>query len=171
MDRYIEVILTRRNVRCIARMLHEQAPRTCDIIWQALPQEGDVFHAKYASNEIYTLVPDFSDGFAAVENLTITPTVGDLLFFYLRPGSRLPRGAPDTGTTGRGVVDLAVFYDRDNLLLSPCEGFTPGTVFARVVEYMEAMRDAGHSVWREGAVGERLIFRQLAPDQVSQVSE
>ena len=57
MARYLEIILEKRKVRCVARLLDEEAPRTCEAVWRALPQGGDVFHAKYASNEIFTLVP------------------------------------------------------------------------------------------------------------------
>ena len=48
------------RVRCVARLLDEQAPRTCAALWDALPQGGDAFHGKYARNEIYTLVEDFA---------------------------------------------------------------------------------------------------------------
>jgi hypothetical protein len=166
MDKYIEVLLEKRNVRCVARMLFEQAPKTCEIIWAALPQEGELFHAKYASNELYILVRDFSGGFGAAENLSVTPTIGDLVYFYFPPTYGFPRGAEKLASEGRGLVDLALFYDRNNLLLSPAAGFTPGTVFARAVNDFEPMREAGHRVWREGSIGERLIFRQLSPDRV-----
>ncbi|MEW5977442.1 MAG: DUF3830 family protein [Acidobacteriota bacterium] len=168
MDKYIEVLLEKRNVRYVARMLFEEAPKTCEKIWAALPQEGELFHAKYASNELFTLVRDFSGGYTAAENLTVTPSIGDLLYFYFPPTSKFPRGTEYLTSEGRGLVDLALFYDRDNLLLSPSVGFTPGTVFARAVGHLEPMRDAGHHIWRKGCAGERLIFRQLPPNEVPQ---
>ena len=57
MSRYIEITLKKRGISCVARLLDEKAPRTCEAVWNALPQEGEVYHAKYASNEIYALVP------------------------------------------------------------------------------------------------------------------
>ena len=59
MPRYIETILRRRGVTCVAALLDDRAPRTCRAVWEALPPEGDVYHAKYAGNEFYTLVPAF----------------------------------------------------------------------------------------------------------------
>ena len=57
MARLMEIRLERRNVACVARLLDEDAPLTCDIVWNALPLGGDVWHAKFAMNEIYCLVP------------------------------------------------------------------------------------------------------------------
>ena len=73
MARHIEVSLDKRGVRCVARLLDELAPRTCAAIWDALPQSGQAYHAKYARNEIYALVPAFADPEPGRENTTITP--------------------------------------------------------------------------------------------------
>ncbi len=45
----------------MACLLDDEAPRTCEAVWKALPLAGQVYHAKYASNEIYTLVSTFAD--------------------------------------------------------------------------------------------------------------
>jgi len=168
MARYIEIVLKKRNVRCVARLLDEEAPKTCEVVWRALPQEGDVFHAKYANNELYTLVPSFAEAEPGLENHTLFPIPGDLLYFYLRPGVRLPREARELADAGLGVVDLAVFYDRNNFLFSPTEGPFPGNVFATIVKNLGAMTRAGNSVWREGAVEERLIYRRLEAEQLKE---
>ena len=68
MDRYIEVTLRKRDVSCVARMLDDLAPKTCEAVWNALPQENDAFHAKYASNEVYCLVPPFAPSEIGLEN-------------------------------------------------------------------------------------------------------
>ena len=34
MDRYIEVTLRKRGVSCIARMLDDLAPKTCEAVWE-----------------------------------------------------------------------------------------------------------------------------------------
>jgi hypothetical protein len=147
-------------------LLDEQAPRTCEAVWRALPLEGDVFHAKYASNEIFTLLPLFAENEPGPENRTIVPIPGDVMYFYLPPQIRLPKETGSLGAEGRGVVDLAVFYDRNNILLSPSEGFTPGNVFATIVKGLDGIALAGNSIWREGGVGERLIFRRLQAKQL-----
>ena len=56
MSRLITVSLDKRGVSCVARMLDDQAPRTCAAVWDALPLSAPVFHGKYARNEIYTLL-------------------------------------------------------------------------------------------------------------------
>ena len=51
MARYIDHTLQKRGITCVARLLDEQAPRTCAAVWDALPLGADVYHAKYARNE------------------------------------------------------------------------------------------------------------------------
>jgi hypothetical protein len=159
MDRHIEIYLQKRDVKFVAKLLDEQAPKTCEAVWQALPQEGDTYHAKYASNEIYTLVPPFADSEPGMENPTMTPTIGDIVYFFIPPGSvGIPEIREQCDRTG--LIDLAVFYNRDNLLLSPTVGPIMGNRFAEVVENREGMMKAGDSIWREGFAGERLIYRR-----------
>ncbi len=160
MDRFIEVTLKKRGVRCVARMLDDLAPKTCEAVWNALPQEGDAFHAKYASNEVFALVPPFAPSEPGMENPTITPITGDLLYFYFPPGAvNVPSMREVAYSTG--LVDLAIFYGRDNLILSPNMGLVPGNRFGEVTENLDEMVEACTSVWREGFAGERLGFRRL----------
>ena len=84
--RRIEVRLEKRGVSCKAELLEDLAPKTCDLLWEALPQCGDAFHAKYASNEVYTLVAPFAPKEPGLENPTMTPIAGDLVYFYFAPG-------------------------------------------------------------------------------------
>ena len=161
MDRFISVTLESRNVRCLARLLDAEAPRTADAVWNALPQSGQVFHGKYARNEIYQLVPAFGDD-PGKENTTITPIPGDLCYFAF--------DADDLGNPAYGyepgqehtkvirVVDLALFYGRNNLLINGDQGWVPGNVFGTVVEGLEEMAAACQDVWMGGARGETMTF-------------
>ena len=81
MSRLITVSLDKRGVSCVARMLDDEAPRTCAAVWDALPLSAAVFHGKYARNEIYTLLPAFAPADPGKENTTITPIPGDLCWF------------------------------------------------------------------------------------------
>ena len=168
MPRYIEVALEKRDVRCVARLLDQEAPRTAEVVWQALPQAGDLYHAKYANHEIYTLVPSFADREPGPEYQTITPIPGDLVYFHIKPGTWVPREADEMEPESRAVIDLAVFYDRNNLLFSPVEGAFPGNVFGTIVKNLEGMKEAGYRVWREGAIGERLIFKRLEGEALAE---
>jgi hypothetical protein len=164
MARYISVTLDSRNVRCLARLLDDEAPRTAEAVWQALPQSAQVFHGKYARNEIYTLVPAFGDD-PGKENITITPIPGDLCWFSF--------DADDLGNPAYGyeaeheqarlsrIVDLALFYGRNNLLINGDQGWVPGNVFGTVVEGLDEMAAACQDVWMGGARGETLTFARV----------
>ena len=73
---------------------------------------------------------------------------------------RLPADA-QRSLSGQAAVDLALFYDRNNILLSPSEGFLPCNVFATIVRNLDQVTAAGNDIWRAGAIGERLCFRRL----------
>ena len=63
MARQIELALKLKGVRAVATLLEEEAPRTCNAVWDALPIEGETYHAKWAGRELYTLTPPFGDPF------------------------------------------------------------------------------------------------------------
>ena len=166
MAREIEVVLPTRGVVAVARLLDDEAPRTSSAVWDALPLGGDVFHAKYARNELYTFVPPFAPAPIGLENPTITPIPGDLVYFEFGAGM-LPAGsygyAEEEGAAGAdSVIDLALFYGRNNLLINGDVGWVPGNVFATVVEGLDELAEAGNDVWRRGSVGESLQFRRRA---------
>lgn len=166
MARTIEIGLEVRDVWWQARLLDEEAPRTCAAVWDALPLGGDLFHAKYARNELYTFVPPFTDGAMALENPTVTPIPGDVCCFDF-PAETLPAGSYGYGDdegAGAGqdehVIDLALFYGRNNLLLNGDVGWVPGTVFA-AIDDLASLAEAGNDVWRNGFAGDRLVFRHV----------
>ena len=159
MTKYIEVKLEKRNVTCIAELLEEDAPLTCQAVWDALPMGSHAYHAKYASNEVYFLVPPFAPEEVGRENATVMPIPRDICYFYVPKGSKVP---PDMKEQGRktGLVDIAVFYGRDNYLHAP-DGHFPGNVFATIVENFHEFAAACQDVWRNGHVGETMSIRKL----------
>ncbi len=164
MAREIEVVLPSRGVVAVARLLDEEAPRTAGAVWDALPLGGDIYHAKYARNELYTFVPPFAPAPIGQENPTITPIPGDLVYFEFGAGM-LPAAsygyAEDEGAAGGdSVIDLALFYGRNNLLINGDVGWVPGNVFGTVIEGLAELAEAGNDVWRRGSVGESLEFRR-----------
>lgn len=161
MTRYLSITLAKRGVGCVAELLDKDAPRTCEAVWRALPQAGDVNHAKYARNEVYTMVPRFLDEAIGLENPTVTPIPGDVVFFDF-PGGMLDRAfKEDSGVALLpGVIDLAIFYGRNNLLLNGDVGWVPGNVYGTIVEGLDRMAEACHDVWRSGSVGERLVYER-----------
>ncbi len=158
MARKIELLLVRKKVRAIATLLDDEAPRTCRAVWDALPLEGDTYHAKWAGRELYTLVPPLGRR-VGEENATITPIPGDVCYFDVSPDTidlpvALRRQYP------KGLVDLAVFYGRNNLLLGPA-GFMPGNLFATITEGLEAYAKACAELFREGMAHERFAIRRV----------
>lgn len=162
MSRYITITLEKRGVSCRARLLDEEAPRTAQAVWDALPLSGQVFHGKYARNEIYNLVPAFAPTEPGAENTTVTPIPGDLCYFTFNadilhtPSHGYSAG--DTIEEPKPIIDLAVFYGRNNLLLNGDVGWVPGNVFATIEEGLDGMVRACQDIWMGGARGETLTY-------------
>ena len=66
------ITLEQRAVSCRAQLLDDQAPETCQAVWDVLPQTGDAVHAKFARNEVYALLPRITAA-PRRENPTVTP--------------------------------------------------------------------------------------------------
>jgi hypothetical protein len=162
MARLMTITLEKRGVSCVARLLDAEAPRTCEAVWEALPQGGDAYHAKYARNEVYTMVPCFAAEEPGIENPTVTPIPGDVVYFSFSEGV-LDRAFKEEKQIGHmsGVIDLAIFYGRNNLLLNGDIGWVVGNVYATIVEGFDEMAAACHDVWRSGSVGERLVYGRV----------
>lgn len=165
MTRLIRISLDKRGVACTARLLDEAAPRTAAAVWDALPLSAPVFHGKYARNEIYALFPAFAPADPGRENTTITPIPGDLCWFTFS-GDDL--GNPAYGYEAEeshramgGIVDLALFYGRNNLLINGDQGWVPGNVFGEVVDGLPEMAAACQDVWMGGARDETLTFARV----------
>ena len=75
-----EITILIGDEECTAELLTEQAPRTCEIIENALPLTGMATHAKLVDREVFFPVPFFVD---AQENLKISEK-GDLAFWNAR---------------------------------------------------------------------------------------
>jgi hypothetical protein len=157
----MKISLAKRGVSCVARLMDKDAPRTCEAVWQALPLGGDIYHAKYARNEVYTMVERFGDA-VGQENPTVTPIPGDVVYFDFH-GGMLDRAFKEEKGIDQlpGVIDLAIFYGRNNILLNGDVGWVPGNVYATIVEGLEPMAEACNDVWRAGAIGERLVYERL----------
>jgi hypothetical protein len=158
MARRIEFSLKLKQVRAIATLFDDEAPRTCQAVWDALPFEGETFHAKWAGRELYTLMPQVPSP-PGQENAVITPIPGDILYFDVSPDTidlplAMRRAHP------RGLVDVAVFYGRNNLLLGPA-GFMPGNLFGTITEGLAEYAKACGELFREGMINERFIIRRV----------
>ena len=101
-------------------------------------------------------------------NTTVTPIPGDLCYFSFDSDElgNPAYGYEDSarlgtlGTTG-SIVDLALFYGRNNLLINGDQGWVPGNVFGTIVEGLDEMAAACQDVWMGGARDETLTFARV----------
>lgn len=160
MARFLSITLTSRGVSCRARLLDDAAPRTCALVWEALPVAGQAYHGKYARNEVYTLLPPM--GTPGRENSTVTPIPGDVCLFSFDAGEignpAYGYGDGAQGNSPQGATDLAIFYGRNNLLLNGDAGWVPGNVFATIEDGLAEMAAACNDLWMAGALGEQMAF-------------
>jgi hypothetical protein len=104
-----EILIQIGEEECTVELLTEQAPRTCEIIEQALPITGLATHAKLVDREAFFPVPFYID---AEENSKVSEK-GDLAFWNARQtlcifyDDMTPLGA--TPTFGRITGNLAGF--------------------------------------------------------------
>jgi hypothetical protein len=91
MARRIELTFPASGVSAIATLLDEDAPAVCDAMWAALavPIEGEVTHAMASGEEVMLNLPEanrrFDPARLPIQNATIHPRPGDILWTYLPP--------------------------------------------------------------------------------------
>src|SRR4051794_35706012 len=112
MTRYLELTLVGRAVSCRARLLDEQAPRTCQAVWDGLvePQENPAWHARHAGSEVYAPGPSFIAQQPPMENATVLTLPGDMVYFHRPPTGqdRLDVRFEALEPTA-GVTNMAIF--------------------------------------------------------------
>jgi len=158
MVKYVEVTLENADVTATAELLEEEAPVTTSAVWENLPAESDVYHGKWAGKELYSLLPAWEDP-PGLENATITPIPGDLCYFYIHPGT-IDLSVSMRKEHPEGLIDLAIFYGRNSLLIGP-EGTMPANVFGRFVDNFEELADTCERLFREGYADETLRFEPI----------
>ena len=145
-DRYVELFLPKRNLVARARLLDQEAPQTCQLLWERLPIAAETIHAQYSGCELYVVFP--WDGAAVPkENFTICTDAGDLFFYW----------SGWSGSSGADSGEVAIYYDRDAVPMG-ANAPMPGVLFATVVARLAELAEASESIWREGS--ETLIIRR-----------
>ena len=159
MARKIEIKFEKHSARAVAELVDDGAPLTAEAVWNALPLSGAAFHAKWANNEVYILTPPFAEQEPGKENATVFPIPGDILYLPVPKGTKVPPDMLDQ-CRATGLIDLAIFYGRDNYLLGP-DGHMPGNLFATVTEGLEELAETCQDLWRNGAGDEIMTFSRL----------
>ncbi len=159
MARKIEILFEKHRARAVAELSDDAAPLTAEAVWKALPLSGAAYHAKWANNEVYILTPPFAERDPGKENATVFPIPGDILYLPVPPGNKVPSDM-QAQCRETGLIDLAIFYGRDNYLLGP-DGHMPGNLFASITEGLAELAEACQDLWRNGAGEERMTFRRF----------
>lgn len=91
MARYIDIEFVNEKVVARALLLDDQAPKTCQRIWDVLPLRGRVTHARYSG----TMVAHHFDNTVVIEeeNATTYIQTGDVIYTHYNAGVR--HGHPD----------------------------------------------------------------------------
>jgi hypothetical protein len=102
MARSIVLRIPERDVGAVADLLDDEAPRTCELIWDRLPVEGRLVHGMYSGPELFIVLPG-SPGVVA-EHQVQRALPGDVGYWHNPAG--LHASAPEE------VAELVFVYDR-----------------------------------------------------------
>jgi hypothetical protein len=87
--RQIEIAFPGRGVVGLVELLDDEAPRTCQAIWDALPQSGLGSHAMFSGHCGALFLDDDTIGAAiGPENATTNIQTGDVMFTHYDAGER-----------------------------------------------------------------------------------
>jgi len=143
----IKLTFVEEGVSAIAELLEDKAPKTCEMVWNALeePLEGKVIHAMWTGRELSFTPPAgrFPEDAWKLppENQTAFPIPGDLIWNGYAPYQW--QGAPHQ------VLDLGIFYGRDSRILLPV-GWRAGNLFGTIVENLEEFAKVAARCQSEG---------------------
>jgi hypothetical protein len=142
MSRQIRLSFLGHGVSAVAELRADNAPRTCDALWAALPVVGVSHHATYSGSECVLVLPTLVQ--VEPEKPTADVEVGDVAFTWFAAGAAYGVTEP--------FAEIAWFYDVD-ARPSMHEGPAPMTPFARVVESDPGFYDVCRAMRREGVQG------------------
>jgi hypothetical protein len=153
---FVSVGLEKRRASVKLKLRWDRSPETCQALVEMLPVRAQVWHAKYANNEIYLLTSS-PKVMPPGEWQTVYPAPGDLLYIPVPYGVPMPPSVPPSHRE-RGLLDLAYFYDRGSSTQSGPYGPLPGTIVATAldIESVERMAVACNDVWFKGAFEETM---------------
>ncbi len=133
MTRKIRLSFPELDIACVATLLDDAAPQTCDAVWNALPVQGHTVHGRWSGPEIFIETPKLPD--IEQENGIHRPLPGDICY-WMCPAGRFatsPNRAVeillvyDTGAALGGPEGLPIFANRFATLEEDCEAFRTAT--------------------------------------------
>ena len=130
---------TGTSATCRAKLLWDDAPKTCEAIVRLLPTDGNVHQAVYSGSESVTVLGSLLR--LDAENATSNVQRGDVAFTWLAAGSAY-------GVT-RDFSEICWFYDHD---AQPrmWEGPVDVNVFGKIIEPADEFYIMCRRIRREG---------------------
>ena len=120
--RHIRLTFVKTGESVVAEMLDDEAPQTCELVWNMLPLEQPMYHGRYSGMESFILLDEAHP--APDEKRTHMPLPGEILYWW------------DSGTavtsSGQPVAELLLAFGRGVRLGGP-EGMPNfANLFARI---------------------------------------
>ena len=140
MDRALRLSFPDSGASCVAPLLHDVAPRTCDAVWEGLPLAGATVHGMYSGPEVFITADGLPD--VELENGVHRAQPGDI-GDWLNPPGRY-------ATTPQRVVEIVLIYDRGAAIMGPDGQPTFVNLFARVTGDWDAFRQAAKATRTQG---------------------
>ena len=120
--RHIRLTFVASGESVVAEMLDDEAPATCDLVWDLLPLEHDLYHGQFSGAEVFMLLDEAHEDPA--ERRCHLPLPGEILYWRDEGVSVTEMGDP--------VAELVMAFGRGVRLGGP-EGLpTKGNLFARI---------------------------------------
>jgi hypothetical protein len=120
--RHIRLTFVETGQSVVAEMLDDEAPRTCQLVWDLLPVEHDLIHGRYSGMEAFVLLDQYQP--ALDEKRTQLPLPGEILYWS-------DPGTPVT-SSGQPVAEILLAFGR-GVTLRGAEGVPNfGSLFARI---------------------------------------
>jgi hypothetical protein len=130
MERFIEFFSEEKNYTAKAILLDNEAPKTCDLVWNLLPTSGYITHAIYSGAEVAMILPQYHE--ISLENATTSLLPWEIFFASLR--------AKDYMDVDQDFSEIAFFYDR-NTGPRMLDGLVKVNIFARFTSGQEHLLD------------------------------
>ncbi|MBC7157929.1 MAG: DUF3830 family protein [Rhodobacteraceae bacterium] len=146
-DRSLYIAFPDDDVRAGVTLYWENAPVTCATLWDALatPFRAEVSHAIFSGPELMTGLPESHRSFdpraIPVENQTVIPEAGELLWFY-QPKNFF-RIDPSE------FWEIGFFYAHGGRTFGPT-GWIPCNYFGKITSGLDEVATMARRVRREG---------------------
>lgn len=136
-----------------AVLLDSQAPRTCDLIWEALPLDDTAYHCIRCGKELFALIPPLS-AVPPAENRCMVPVPGALWFIHFP--ADYPYNPPGFVSDPRGTFDFVLWYGPDSWGIDPGGNFVTGNHWAQIEDGLDDLVSTCEQVWLLGTTPMRV---------------